>query len=72
MEIRNVTPVVEHPVVPRPIYFRMTKSKKMKEELHNVAEDIIQVGIHTGNVLFVVSIRTFIVSRCWCDCFYNT
>ena len=22
----------------------MTKSKKMKEELHNVAEDIIQVG----------------------------
>ena len=26
------------------LIFKMTKSKKMKEEIHNVADDIIQVS----------------------------
>jgi len=34
-------------IVPRTIYFKMTKSKKMKEEIHNdrmISDDIIQAG----------------------------
>ena len=28
------------------LIFKMTKSKKMKEEIHNVADDIIQVSYY--------------------------